>query len=428
MTDQDGERAAGGTPFWLLVAGVAGLCYFAQPLDLFYSVAPMASVDTHVRAVEQGSVTRQLALLLAGLWAGVWLLAYRPRLRLDGRLAGLALAFLLVVAASIGWAHDPLLSAKRAGTLLVFATCCLALALQIGVARLASFVCWCGAIVVVTSVGAELALGTFSPLEPDYRFAGLMHPNEQGIYCGCLVLAGASLASRGRRGAAACGVLTGIGLLLLLLTKSRISLASTIAGLVFYAALTSARARYWLLLASTAGAIASVPLIFLGPRGLAPFLTVLGMGRPQDASMVLTLTGRTELWRVLLQYVAERPLLGYGYGGFWTPPRLVALTQHEGWALGSAHSQYIEVLLQVGVFGLAAFCAIGVVALSTLVRRHWSRGDDGFAVAAGLFVLVAVSMFVESRPLDPSLPMVTCVMIVAGLAVSRGARGEAGWN
>ncbi len=411
--------------FWLFLAAVMALCYFAQPLDLYHTVAPAASVDSHVRAITEGSSARQLSLLLMGIWAAGWIVARRSQLRLDGRLAAIALAFLFLVLASIGWADDPWLSAKRAAALLVFAVCCVAIAQQVGVEDSASLVFWGGTLTLALSVGAELALRTFTPLDPAYRFAGLMHANDQGIYCGCLALAGLSLARRGRPHAAAYAVAAGVGFCFLLLTKSRISLVSALAGLAFYAALTSAHARYWLLVASTVAAFAAVPVVVLGLRGAAPFWAVLRMGRPEDVSAIATLTGRTELWQVLMQHVSERPLLGYGYGGFWTPQRLTALVQHEGWALGSAHSQYFEVLLQLGVVGLTAFCATAAAAFLRLVRGYWRHHVDGHAFAAALLVLVGVDMLVESRPFDPSLPMLSCLAVVAALAVSRGAWGPA---
>ena len=48
---------------------------------------------------------------------------------------------------------------------------------------------------LIVGVGTELALGTFRPWSPDYRFAGTVHPNSQGaqlaIFCFGVVLSGA---------------------------------------------------------------------------------------------------------------------------------------------------------------------------------------------------------------------------------------------
>jgi O-antigen ligase len=416
-------RRAMGVPLWLLVAAVMALCYFAQPLNLFYTVVPAASVDSHILAIREGSPARQVSLLLAGIWAMASLVVRRSRLQVGGLLAVLALLFLFIAAASIGWAEDPLLSAKRTTVLIAVAVCCVAIAEQVGFNDAASLAFWSSALAAGASVGAEFALGTFSPLDPAYRFAGMMHPNVQGLYCACLTLAGVSLARRHRtrRGAYAGGA--AIGFALLLLTKSRESLASVVAGLTLYAVLTSARARYWLLIASTAAAIAAVPLLFADRHDVASLWTLLQMGRQEDVSTLATLTGRTELWQSLLDYVYERPVLGYGYGGFWTPSRITALARREGWELGSAHSQYFEIALSVGVLGLVVYCGTGLTALWRLVSRYWRSRDDASAFGAALVVLVAVGMLAGYLPLEPSVPMVSCLTIVAGLAFVRGWMG-----
>jgi len=424
-SDHGAMRGTRGMPLWLFVAGVMAWCYFAQPLDLFYTIGPDITVDSHIRAIREGTLARQVSLLLMGIWAAVWIAVHRSMLHLDGRLAAFALLFLFIVAASIGWADDPLLSAKRAAALLTFAVCCVAIAQHVGLDHVASLAFWGSALAVGVSCGAELALGTFAPLDPAYRFAGIMHANLQGVYCACLTLAGVCLARRARQHAMAYAFGAGIGFAFLLLTKSRDSLVSVLVSLTFYFALTSARARYWLLIASTAGAIAAVPLLFADRGTAAPLWELLRLGRQEDVSTIMTLSGRTELWQGLLYYVYEQPLLGFGYGGFWTPQRLTALTQRAGWVFGSAHSQYLEIVLSVGVLGLAVYCGTGLTALWRLVTGYWRSRADCYAVGAALIVLVAVDMLANSVPLEPSLPIVLCVTIVAGLAVVNGQKGTA---
>jgi O-antigen ligase len=92
---------------------------------------------------------------------------------------------------------------------------------------------------------------------------------------------------------------------------------------------------------------------------------------------------------------------------------------------GSAHSQYFEIVLSVGVLGLAVYCGTGLTALWRLVTGYWRSRADCYAVGAALIVLVAVDMLANSVPLEPSLPIVLCVTIVAGLAVVNGQKGTA---
>ncbi len=58
-----------------------------------------------------------------------------------------------------------------------------------------------------------------------------------------------------------------------------------------------------------------------------------------------TLTGRSEIWAVLLPLAMQKPLLGHGFGGFWTPKILEAY-------YFPAHNGYLEVILDLGFMGL----------------------------------------------------------------------------
>jgi len=74
-------------------------------------------------------------------------------------------------------------------------------------------------------------------------------------------------------------------------------------------------------------------------------LIITGAGRD------ITLTGRTELWEVVVR-MAEHPFIGEGYESFWLGERLKKL-----WALYyfkpvQAHSGYIEMYLNLGSIGL----------------------------------------------------------------------------
>src|SRR3546814_8434536 len=79
-----------------------------------------------------------------------------------------------------------------------------------------------------------------------------------------------------------------------------------------------------------------LPLAFLvagGELGSSAQDAVL-LGREDPGSGDPTsLTGRVPLWGVLIEhYVSERPLLGYGFQGFWTPRHIVEVSE-----IGRAH-------------------------------------------------------------------------------------------
>jgi exopolysaccharide production protein ExoQ len=61
-----------------------------------------------------------------------------------------------------------------------------------------------------------------------------------------------------------------------------------------------------------------------------------------------TLTGRDDIWRIVLDVASRNPLIGVGYGGFW------GLEIKEAMATGvvQAHNGYIDVYLQAGIVGI----------------------------------------------------------------------------
>ena len=59
-----------------------------------------------------------------------------------------------------------------------------------------------------------------------------------------------------------------------------------------------------------------------------------------------TLTDRTEVWAALLPLAMQRPIIGSGYGGFWTARKV------EMFIVNEAHSGYLDELLALGFVGI----------------------------------------------------------------------------
>jgi O-antigen ligase len=66
-----------------------------------------------------------------------------------------------------------------------------------------------------------------------------------------------------------------------------------------------------------------------------------------------TLSGRTELWPVVVDNIYERPIAGWGYYAFWgvANPVANAIFAELGWHVVHAHNGLLEMLLEVGVIG-----------------------------------------------------------------------------
>jgi O-antigen ligase len=89
-----------------------------------------------------------------------------------------------------------------------------------------------------------------------------------------------------------------------------------------------------------------------------------------------TLTGRTELWTDVLHEIARKPILGFGWSGFWTgaddgPARYVL--ERNLWHPPDAHNALLELLVNVGIVGAGLFLIVflrGLFRSIGQVRRY----------------------------------------------------------
>jgi O-antigen ligase len=303
---------------------------------------------------------------------------------LRGGAAALWLGFLAWTFASLLWADDPALTLRRLVVLAILVVAAVGVATRLSCRDLA-WLSWVGGVLVIL-VGAafEVALGTFTPWESGYRFAGLMNPIGTAMMAGALVLAVALLYS----GASGAGRLLLLGsaalaLLTMLLTRSRGPTGALLAGLVVQAAVVWPRIRFVVALCACT-VIGSLAVIAAGDliTDALPKIALLGR-EGQEAG---TLTGRVPMWEEVMGYVTERPLLGYGYNGFWTPERFVAIAYATGFYVADVHNSYLGLLLGMGYPGLAL--ALGAVLSSAVraVQLHRSGGDPAAAFALALIV------------------------------------------
>jgi exopolysaccharide production protein ExoQ len=82
-----------------------------------------------------------------------------------------------------------------------------------------------------------------------------------------------------------------------------------------------------------------------------------------------TLTGRTDIWRPLLDFASHNPILGVGYGGFWAPGNM-ELEEHfsSQFILAQAHNGYLAVYVELGLVGILLLAAF-LLAYCGKVRR-----------------------------------------------------------
>jgi exopolysaccharide production protein ExoQ len=113
-----------------------------------------------------------------------------------------------------------------------------------------------------------------------------------------------------------------------------------------------------------------------------------------------TLTGRTELWTLVLRLISERPLLGWGYSAMWLPTDNItkAVSQAVGWSVPQAHNALLEVTLELGLAGLAIVSIFVAISLWRSVRCI-TAGE----ITLGMLSLVFFLGIVISGTTEPTL-------------------------
>ena len=83
-----------------------------------------------------------------------------------------------------------------------------------------------------------------------------------------------------------------------------------------------------------------------------------------------TLTGRTDLWRILLN-MNTNSLVGAGYESFWLGPRLEWVSQRFA-SVNEAHNGYLEVYLNLGLIGVCLLGGFLIASYRSICKRFKS--------------------------------------------------------
>lgn len=201
-------------------------------------------------------------------------------------------------------------------------------------------------------------------------------PNIYGRYLALVIVIATAplLWVRGRREFALLAALIALLWFGLTQTFSESSFIALLAGLAMLAALRWS--WRWTLGASAVGLVGVVLVVlFAGGKGTIN-LNVLTSGR---ADLV---EGGLELW-------TERPLWGYGSGGFQEAYR--EHRENKDKPVSVSHTEPVTVLAEQGLIGFALYVALLIVALWTMGTRMWAptSGRDPPAAFVGRAAVLA---------------------------------------
>ena len=311
--------------------------------------------------------------------------------------------YLFFCFSSILWSTDTDLTIRRLLVLLIYLVGILGTVRHLSTRQLLDSAVVISLTFITLGLTAEVIQGSFAPLLSTYRFSGTMHPNSQGAICAMLVLS------------AYCGMRqTGtnrwiyiaafvIGVIFLYLTKSR----SNLFGCAIALYLTS----FWQTSFRTKQLLVLIPVLFIcsavlvasfaNPDLLGELDVLINIGRDLNTYDIISLHGRVPLWILLKDYIIQKPLLGYGYHGFWTAEIITffdvnALTWAE-----SGHSVIIDLLLQVGFIGGLLYGLSVATVTYWVVRDCATKGKPAQFFTFALIVYAIFFGLLESTYLSP---------------------------
>jgi len=272
----------------------------------------------------------------------------------------------LVAALSPAWSLDAQESLRAAVSLEAYTAFGLWLALRFDAAEQHRLVAGVLALITAGSALTVLVapeLGVMREVHPGAWNGLYFHKNALAGYLALGVLACGLLALAQPLARAWAGSAAALALAMLVPARSvggaaALALAAAPVGLAagLRRLARPARIRAAIPVAMALAAIAALAL------AMAPRLLAL-VGRD------VTLTRRTEIWALLVGPLGEHPWLGHGAGAFWhvaAASRGVARSLH--FDPMSAHNGFLDLALELGVVGLAAFCVPFALALARAAR------------------------------------------------------------
>jgi len=399
--------------FFLLLSAIFFLAYhdFANA---------RAGIDNHVASPDeiiQGrgetSPVHRIALLSLGIGAVVSLFRHRADhlLRVNQPVGWLFLFFFGWATLSCFWSIDPAAALKSLMGVGILGIAAVAIVARWPMRQIILWTCTATAIFLCIDLAAEIAYGTFLPFAPGYRFTGTLHPHGQGVDCTVLMLSSAAAMDLKKRWRPVLWTLASLGFVFLVLSGSRTALGAALLALGIYVALTSST-KTKLVMAYGSGVVLCCLTLFLGSGLAAGAKSAILLGR-QDSDSLDTFTGRTGIWEDVGGFIADRPLLGYGYASFWTPDRITDISAQEHQGVPNSHCTYIDYLLTLGSVGLAAYSLLLLTGIWQAFKLHRRTRNPVFAYCGVLLVFCVLDGFLESEMIAGGLLLYLCLVALA---------------
>jgi O-antigen ligase len=340
--------------------------FLAAFLSAWISFHPFQSLAEPPQTfAEGGDFANQIGFTALFIVLAAWTYVHEPR-RLFLLIRPALILLLLWIAVTVVTSWEPLLAARRfAFAVVLMAISGMVLLLPKNARHFRDLMALTALIVLaVCYLGVILApeFAIHQPtdfVEPEHAgsWRGLFpHKNQAGATMVLFIFIG-MFAMRARRPILG-GLIVTLASIFLLFSQSKTAIAVLPLVLLLSTAINHVRKpAVGILLVVLV--LAAFNLFSVGTVIFEPIRRLVGSVMP-DA----TFTGRTEIWELALQYVATRPITGYGFLAFWGTDHVInGLGDSSNWVniATDAHNAYLNLALAVGIPGLALIIAWVVV-------------------------------------------------------------------
>jgi O-antigen ligase len=353
------QASAGPAPHTAIDADtlIRSLLFVAAFLAAWISFHPFQSLAEPPEAVtEGGDLVNQLAFSGLFLALAAWTWFHTPQ-RVVLALRPVFVLLMLWCALTCLTSWEPALAARRfAFALVLLGIGMMVLLLPKGIRHFSDLL---AAVALITLVACYLGVLLVPQLavhqatdflEPEHagNWRGVFaHKNQAGAVMVMIVFIG--LFVMRMRSVALGGLITALALIFLGFSQSKTAIG--VMPLVFILSAIISHSRR-----PAAGITLVVMILFafnlfsVGTVIFEPVHQLVAMVMP-DASF----TGRTDIWELGVQAVAQRPITGYGFSSFFGTDQVVyGLGENTTWANAAtdAHNAYLNLALTIGLPGL----------------------------------------------------------------------------
>jgi O-antigen ligase len=135
----------------------------------------------------------------------------------------------------------------------------------------------------------------------------------------------------------------------------------------------------------------------------------------------LTLTGRTDIWAVMLELISERPLFGYGFNAFWQgwDNEVTAyIWRTLEWESPYGHNGFMDLLAELGISGLAVFFLSYVTAcIRAIMWLRMTKTVEGLLPLMYLTFIFIYNITESSLLITNSMLWILYVSIIFSMAL-----------